>query len=488
MLCPNCKTELIEVNGRYICSDCGKEVPENEVMTSDWGNSTPAANGIYDAAGAASTPEEGSMPVATFETPVGEPESAPLSQVQSVEEVLQDQTDDAQAVAPAIEKTPEVLVTESVEAVLQEQADAAAADRPVEVPPINLDISPIDLEPAATAETPSDSGFYVAPTVPVPQMETPEVAPEVVEPQPIEPVIPVVVEEPIAPVAPVVEPEPISEPIPVVLTPEVQGIPVNVSTSEMPAPIPEEANPAQPEVVKDMFEDVPAVPVSDPGLYANTFEDSSGNNQQAQPAATSVPTLSVEKRTNILILAIGSVLALCLIGGGTWAYIALSKKAAPVVVPVIDNNQNTAWQELQIVDAGFKISFPGQPDKAESTQNIGGLDIPVITESYTTDDAVYTVSYATVNASADKLPTFVDDLAKLQGLDVVSRKVGTYFAASAIDFTLSRDSASYQGKIMLKDDTYILVMAGSSSGQTVDFSKFIKSFSFVVASTGDTTN
>jgi len=31
MLCPNCKSELVEVNGRYICSECGKEVPLNEV-------------------------------------------------------------------------------------------------------------------------------------------------------------------------------------------------------------------------------------------------------------------------------------------------------------------------------------------------------------------------------------------------------------------------------------------------------------------------
>jgi hypothetical protein len=335
----------------------------------------------------------------------------------------------------------------------------------------------------------------------VPPVETPEAVQDVVGPQSVEPVLtaPVisnVVEESLSNIPEEslqqgrddnVEPESIPEPIPVATVPGFQNIPVNVPTPEMPAPTPEEVVPVQQEVVKDMFDDVPAAPVNDPGLYANTFEDSAGNNQQVQTAAVAAPPLSVEKRTNILILAIGSVLALCLIGGGTWAYIALNKKAAPVVAPVVETPATT-WSELQIVDAGFKISFPGQPDKVESTQNIGGLDTPVITESYTTDDAVYTVSYATVNASADKLPAFVDDLAKLQGLDVISKKVGTYFTADAIDFTMGRDSGNYQGKIMIKDNTYILVMAGSSSGQTVDYTQFIKSFSFVAASTGDTTN
>ncbi len=37
MLCPNCKTELANINGRYICSDCGKEVPESEVNVGSWG-------------------------------------------------------------------------------------------------------------------------------------------------------------------------------------------------------------------------------------------------------------------------------------------------------------------------------------------------------------------------------------------------------------------------------------------------------------------
>lgn len=37
MLCPNCKTELVQINGRYICSDCGKEVPESEMNVGGWG-------------------------------------------------------------------------------------------------------------------------------------------------------------------------------------------------------------------------------------------------------------------------------------------------------------------------------------------------------------------------------------------------------------------------------------------------------------------
>ena len=499
MLCPNCKTELIEVNGRYICSDCGREIPENEVTTGDWSNTTPMATGLYEGKDTPSVPEEGSQPIGALDTAITESNQA--ADIQSVEEVLQD------------------------------QADAVETEPPKTIPPIDLNIpaetqAEMASEPGVASEP--DSGFYAAgatpepvPVIPpatdstpienAPEIPNNEVTPDVVptpeaEPIPVSPVISNVAEGSISdipegsfqqgrddnletaePTETVVGQVTTPEPIPVTPVQEVQTIPVNVPTPEVvPEPVTE-----QPEVVKDMFENVPAAPINDPGLYMTPTEELPTNNQAQQTSVNAVPVMSNEKRLNLLVLIGGVILGLGLIGGGTWAYIALSSKAKVVVAPVV--NTSTAWQELQVVDAGFKISFPGQPEKTESTETINGLDTPVITESYTTDDMVYTAAYATVDATVDALPTFVTDLANLQSLDVVSKTVGKYYDADAIDFTLGRDSATYQGKIMLKDNTYILVMAGSSSGQTVDYDKFIKSFNFITAtapdsSDGDTTN
>jgi hypothetical protein len=490
LLCPNCKTELIEVNGRYICSDCGREIPENEVTTGDWSNTTPTTTGLYESAGTPSVPEDGSQAVADFETSPAEP--ADPSEAQTVEEVLQNQTNEDQTNVPE-EKSPETQTAETVEAVLQEQADEAATEKPSEMPPIDLDIPEV--------EPPSDTGFYSAQTSPD------EIESDSTPVQPVTPVSSTItldgVEKPDSPSTSNVQndnteaPEalitPISElesPSVSPTVPEVQNIPVNVSVSDVTPPIQETETipaPVQTEVVKDMFEDVPAAPINDPGLYAAPSEESADNSIDDSPVAKKInPKLPAEKRLNLLVLIIGSVLALALIGGGTWAYIALSAKAKVNIVPTI-TTQSATWQELQVVDAGFKISFPGQPVKTESTQTINSLDTPVITESYTTDDIVYTAAYATVNATADALPTFVNDLANLQGLTIVTTKVGTYYTADAIDFTLGDGTASYQGKIMLQDNTYILIMAGSSSGQTVDYDKFIKSFNFITASTGTDT-
>ncbi len=55
MQCPNCKTELVQVNGRYICSDCGKEVPEAEINQGDWGQ------GSFDGSRVVPAPEPGAV-------------------------------------------------------------------------------------------------------------------------------------------------------------------------------------------------------------------------------------------------------------------------------------------------------------------------------------------------------------------------------------------------------------------------------------------
>lgn len=469
MLCPNCKTELIEVNGRYICSDCGKEVPEEEVMTSNWGNSAPAADGIYGAVAPADAPEAGSMPVATFSDSADEPEGIPPAE--AAESVLQEQADEAVFQAPVVEKSQDTQAVESVEAVLQDQADAGFYAAPASQ---SESMVPI---PDIPAEAP-------APATPMPVEAIPatldilglseDLPPEVTE-ESAQQDLGGIVDDPTA-----------TAPAPV--EPKLLVTPVTLPTPEELAPIPEpvEAVPEETEVVKDMFESVSAAPIEDPGLYASPDSTPVEESNTTLPVANTRPQLSNEKRVNLLILAIGVFLALVLIGGGTWAFIALSSKTKVDPQPVVVED-NVTWQELQVVGASFKISFPGQPEKSEAVQLINDLDTTVFSQVYTSGDVSYTAAYAAIPTGADSLTKLVDDLATAQGLDKLTEKIGKYYDADAIDFTLGADGTQrYQGKIMLKDNNYILIEAGSLTSKSVDYDKFIKSFAFLTAGTAGT--
>lgn len=61
MKCPNCKNDLVQVNGRYICSDCGREVPESEVNIGDWGQGSSSDKVIPEPV--SDTINDGEMPV-----------------------------------------------------------------------------------------------------------------------------------------------------------------------------------------------------------------------------------------------------------------------------------------------------------------------------------------------------------------------------------------------------------------------------------------
>ena len=515
MICPNCKTELIEVNGRYICSDCGREIPENEVMASDWGNGGTVRAGLYGAG--TDEPEEGSTPVADFDTSLTETES--------------DETSVAPAVAPETSEapatSPENPDEPTVEEILQTQSSAEPAETPAAGPAVDTGFYTTD-----SSQQVSNNNEELTPVIPeeVPVAET-EVPTPVIPAQELEPspgsFVSTQDDNISVPETPT-EPEPIVESIPVVeTTPVVESAPVGAVAQEIPimvppmsslvasqGPIPEsqdsslqandteilkqvqddieptpEAVPEHNEVVKDMFEDtaIATAPLGqDPGIYTDpSYDTNQGVEPQNTPASGGVP-MPADKKMNLIVLVAGSVLTLFLIIGGIWAYLALGSKAnvaAPVVV-----DQQTAWQELQVVDGGFKVSFPGTPEKSEVTQAISGTDTALTNYSYTTDDITYSVSFATLDAAKTKsitdnlqtiLPALVGEVATPQSLTVGNPKIGKYFTADAIDFVMTSDTASYQGKLMIKGNNYILVTAGSTSGQNVDYSKFIKSFSFI---------
>jgi len=513
LICPNCKTELVEVNGRYICSDCGREIPENEVMASDWGNGGNTRAGLYGA-GTDEAPEVGSNPITdygsslaetanTIETALPTPEPVPAAVVDesSVEEILQEQvtsgtpgagfyTPEMVKAQPTESETPVVLPITNPEVTIPEVTIPIAASEPTEsvsvAPTVEPEIVPMtDLasEPAVQDIVPAN---FPEPTEPIPAPLVTNEAPMTMS-DILTPPAQVTVETVIPTEPEVVTPEPV-ESIPVVTAP-IPEVPVEAAvtpeTQEAPTPAVEQ-------VVTDMFEssEVPTVPLAnDPGIYTDPMYDNNQPTQAVSPVAASSAPMPADKRTTLAILIGGVALILLLIIGGAWAYLSLNKVSQPTVTPVVDE---VAWQVLQVLDGGYKISFPGTPEKAEATALVDGVEGSVTSHTTTSDDIIYTSVYATLTAAQSQaivaspqntLPTLVEELATNIGLTAEVVKVGKYYTADAIDFTLSSDTASYQGKLMVRGDKYIYVLAGSTSGQTVDYDKFIKSFSFITSGT-----
>lgn len=285
MICPNCKTELIEVNGRYICSDCGREIPENEVMASDWSKGGAVRAGLYGAG----TDEEAtvdSKPVADFDTSLTESESeeTPVSETPVSEN-------------PVVPEEPVVKTEDepTVEEILQSQT-----------PP----------EPTPS-ETIPETGFYTADS-PSSENEKSVTDSSQQTSNDNEVAIPVI---PAQELESSPEPQPVVEPAPI--EPPVQEIPVTVST---PEPI-TEAVPEHTEVVKDMFEntEMATAPITqDPGIYTDPlYESAQGAEQSPQNLSPTNVPMPADKKTNLIVLIVGIVLVLLLIIGGVWGYLAV---------------------------------------------------------------------------------------------------------------------------------------------------------------------
>lgn len=468
MICPNCKTELVEVNGRYICSGCGREIPENEVMASEWGESGVVRAGLYGA-GTDDVPEEGSAPITDYNASLTETEN----EEPTVEQVLQTQS----------VSEPEVVASGPTPASGFYTGDSSSngsekleLDSSQQVSNNNEDVvpdivAPIPVIPDPVPVIPTEAEKSLSHTPEVSVMDSsaePQNDAGILTPEP---------EVPVQPVA--VQPAPAEPPT--------QEIPITVPTPEPIQPeIVPEPEPVKPQVVKDMFENTGVAIAPDPGIYTDpSYENPQGAGQPTETATpTNVPMPTIQ-RTNLIVLISGSVAVLLLLLGGVWGYLALNTKSV-VPIPVVE--ETVTWQELQVVDGGFKISFPGQPEQSEASQEINGVDTTVTGYVYATDDVSYSVSFATLEEAkakeitADpltKLPVLVTEIADGQTLTVADKKIGKYYSADAIDFKLTSDTASYQGKLLINGNNYILVMAGSASGQSVEYDKFIKSFNFI---------
>jgi len=508
LICPNCKTELIEVNGRYICSDCGREIPENEVMAADWGNGGTVRAGLYGAG--TDEPEAGTAPVTDFDALLTENENVKAPE-ETVEQVLQTQ-ENAVSTPPVTEPVtdtgfytnaePASETVAPVEEVIEPQVDAepmvsslgvdTAAPESTSDPviqaatPVIPSARPNDQQVGQVAEESlSNSEPSKESSNPNPGSFPPKVGQAVpTQDGTVNGTVPsseFIEETPPTPIPIVPAPQEVPK-----TTPPFESISAPGSNSVAPEVAPE-VIPEHSEVVKDMFETSEAL-AEDPGIYTDPIYDTNpATNEPAAPTANQNIPMASDKRTNMIVLIAGSILLLLLVGGGIWAYLAVSAKT-PVVAPVVTDTTTTTWQELQVVDGGFKISFPGKPDQTEVTQAVNGADTALASYTYTSDDITYAASFVTLDDTSAKaitdnlqtaLPFLVEEIATAQGLTASDTKIGTYYTANAIDFKLASDTASYQAKLMIHGNDYILIMAGSSSGQTVDYTKFIKSFSFI---------
>lgn len=182
MTCPNCKTELLRVNEHYICPECGKEVPENEVMAGDWGASGATKAGLYGGADPDGIPADSDAALTANQSisldevesvagPIGEEAvEAPVAPVEQpvAEQVPEVQTTpevDAGFYAPENAVVPEVVenipVVENVPKVQEIPIKVPQAEIPVqsgEVKDLFVNTNEPVVDPGTVAETVDSSG------------------------------------------------------------------------------------------------------------------------------------------------------------------------------------------------------------------------------------------------------------------------------------------------------------------------------------------
>jgi len=327
MLCPNCKKELVEINGRYVCSDCGKEVPASEVNVGNWGEDKEVE---------ATAVAPGSESITDYNASSGEDENyiADSSGQPPVPEIT----------VPATEMpTPETNITEIVptETEATEASESSFADMAV---------------PGAVAGITMASDIPVSPEASqTPEITIPEppIADDFVSPEPkiadvMSTSLPV---EPVAPVIPV-EPEPMSEPLPAIPSATVNeamvpdplyALPHDQGVSPtMPDPQdfyqvkPNEAPAEVPAPVAIQGAAVAGPLPMDPNIYRDPLYDTpspDGPQEDQQNPDKFVPP--AKNRLNMILIISGVALALLFLGGGVAAYFVLTSKAKVAEIPVV---------------------------------------------------------------------------------------------------------------------------------------------------------
>jgi uncharacterized Zn finger protein (UPF0148 family) len=318
MNCPKCNKELLNVNGKYVCVDCGIEVPEAE-------------NSLQ-----------------------GTPDTKSEQSVPAVDAALEEEADKSE--------TTDVPKTEESPSSEKDEAETTTADEFPETPPApQNDLMPIKPEayesvPVSDLEGGTKPSFPPEPVVPENQPVADEVKPIVTEDLPSD--VPKM-EEPLAPSspdlpteAPVYPQEPAQEPV------SQEPDPVTAPENEIAGPIkPIEIsmdNPAEP---ADLFEkkgkndfqpeqstfnsssplDQSAIPqmpsaVPIPPDPATIFQDPMYDKNSAPPvpsspiSQTSTASMDPEdsdKKLKIILIA-GITVAVLLLIGGIVAYIWLT--------------------------------------------------------------------------------------------------------------------------------------------------------------------
>jgi hypothetical protein len=363
MQCPKCNKELMNINGRYICVECGTQVAESEVVDNPNDLSLPETT----------TPSGGEVPTAVQNLPVENeaeiqvdlPGEAPVSVQQPTEMVDTVPTPEPIEEAPAMPNiVPEAEVNEepSIAEMVNVEVEPTVSEEAVPDLPVPEQAEPVTEPVQPVAEQ------YQEPDSEVQGQAQPQEIP-MSEPAEIPTIEPVAAgatpQETAEPIMPSVETESAPQPTDTVVF---ENVPAETESPTAAVPAPEQ--PAA-ETPVDFSKDAPVDPfevagstesthTQDPNLYQNPIFDQQeaepsvqeSNEVSNQSAAPVLPNIPPDNKKLLMLLIAGGVTALLLTAGGAYAYRTLTR---PTIIEKTTIDANNIAPDAPITTQGDKV-------------------------------------------------------------------------------------------------------------------------------------
>lgn len=454
MVCPNCGKDVMNVNGKNICVECGTEVAVNddfsvlnqEPVTTDMPSPT------FEETSAPSTEAISLNP----DVPQAE---ANVSEALTTEMTVDRLVETPQDISiPSEENVPEPEVstldfTENQEII--PPVEQVEVSQPTEV------YTPTVEETLATEQVVSESAVEnIAPEIPlvdeVPTDEVPSV--ENFE-QPI-------VNEVKLPVTETFETQPTEAPV-------VEKTPSFEQSSSETNPIASEVPQTNTEPI-DPFESVAPLQSFDTTQNLNSGTEYL-NSDMGQ---TEMPSTISDSKVNLKLLILligGGILLLLFIVGGVVAFNLLTK---PVETPQIVNVMDS-WKEYITDD--YEVKFPLTPEKAKETYTVTEKQIEMQKVFSRADGVTYAVISGKLPEGfqpTSELSEFINALAKANNGQIDRTEIVEFENEQAVDYKISTEDRSIKGKVILKNGNIYYLQYISVDDTSTNYENFIESFNF----------
>lgn len=424
MKCPKCGEDLIHLSGRYLCSDCGNEVPESEVSVGGWNFSEDEKTEKEEI--------PGNVQVNNFDDVITDSEDYLVEY-----KTTQEDTDNNIAESEELDSKEE---TSQIEETIDETEE------------LNNQSITID----------SPKGFYTAADI-----EDSEPQNEVVEIKTIsekadEPEVADNVEETQASG----EKEEALDSI------EAQESPNQDVTEDM--------------LNSDLLDDknaqapVTIAPIDEELLTSPTMDNSPIESELAGKSATTAVPVWVK------LIPIG-LIVLALLGGLIYLVVDYVNKNNSAANVEIENPSATSWIDYKNSEHSFGVYLPVRPTSAKSTLKVGDQDlVTTIFESKQSEDNIYKVHVIELSESLvaleddDLMVLLAENFVKKDGFALGRQEEVSVDTNFGLDIEAKKDQKTLGARLIkVENKVYVLSLVYNNDNATDKYQDFVRSFKII---------